>query len=189
MIIITIQLVIISSKNMSFCSVFNQVFDIGYGKAICQYLDPKDIATMYEVNKESAETVAEYLKNNDILAVDQKGCFKIKHRNSKRQYISKHRVYLCQFKYTELGGLCNFVILYQATPDHYEKQFSIYTLHIDDMTLLWVKYTDYKLKCMRIAQEKERISQEKERIAQENQRAFIAHTLKPKTWSNFKLKV
>jgi hypothetical protein len=165
------------------------VFDIGYGKAICQYLDPANIATMYTVNKECAETVSEYLKNNDILVVDQKGCFKIKHRKSKRQYISKHRVYLCQFNYTELGGLCNFITLYQDTPDQYEKQFGIYTLHIDDMTLLWVKYTDYKLKCMRIAQEKEQKQKKIEALKEQKQQAFIAHTLKPKTWSNFKLKV
>ena len=174
---------------MSFCSVFNQVFDIGYGKAICQYLDPEDIATMYEVNKECAETISEYVKYNEILSIDQNGCFTIKHQNSKRKYITKHRVYLCQFKFTELGGLCNFVILYQNTPDQYEREFSIYTLRADDMAYLWIKYTDYKLKCMRIAQEKKRIAQEKERIIQENQKAFIAHTLKPKTWSNFKLKV
>jgi hypothetical protein len=174
---------------MSFSSVFNQVFDIAYGKAICQYLDPEDVATMYEVNIECAETIAEYVKNNNILVVDQNGCFKIKHRKSKREYITKHRVYLCQFTFTALGGLCNFVTLYQDTPNQFEKQFNIYTLHADDMAFLWIKYTDYKLKCLRIAQEKKRISQEKERIAQENQKAYIAHTLKPKTWSNFKLKV
>ena len=46
----------------TFSSVFNEVFDIGYGQ-LCYYLDIEDIFSMFQVNKECAETVIEFLKN------------------------------------------------------------------------------------------------------------------------------
>ena len=53
-----------SSNNTNmFSSLFTQVFDIGYGQ-LCNYLDDEDICSMFKVNKECAETVAEFLKSH-----------------------------------------------------------------------------------------------------------------------------
>jgi hypothetical protein len=51
-----------ASELPTFSSLFTQVFDIGYGQ-LCNYLEPEDIFSMFQVNKECAETVTEFLKN------------------------------------------------------------------------------------------------------------------------------
>ena len=74
-----------ASELPSFSCLFTQVFDIGYGQ-LCNYLEPEDIFTMFQVNKECAETVTEFLKNYKQLCMPLIASLIVKENHLKIEY-------------------------------------------------------------------------------------------------------
>jgi hypothetical protein len=57
---------------MLFSCIFTQIFDFGYGSNICQFLNGNELATMFQVNKECAETVVKYLEKKIVFKENER---------------------------------------------------------------------------------------------------------------------
>lgn len=165
---------------MSFSCIFTQIFDFGYGINVCQYLN----------GEECAETVSQYLKKKKInfKRLDT-GHIEIKILDTPRYFLSENPVTSCGFVISEnhiLGHYIYFHFKRKVIGTNYYTSASSYRwtrLDPDNYWYIWIKCKELNLKGLRKYQEKERVIQEEasRKVAQEA--AFIAHTLKPKSWA------
>lgn len=131
---------------------FLDIFAIGYGKAICQFLDAKDIKTMYCINNACAKIVVKFLETKEIIfSVDQTGICTIKHQNMWRACTTKYPLRRCLFGYSDLN-----TILYHMTFITEDDIFPIMQVPRDDWIFLLIKYIDYRIKCLRDELENQR---------------------------------
>jgi hypothetical protein len=175
------------SRRPTFSSTFTYIFDFGYGSNICQYLNGEELATMYKVNKECAETVSKYLEKKKIhFKRFDTGQIEIKILNTPRRFLSEYPVTSCGFDIIEKSLIFHFKRRIPGT-DYYTSTASYRWPHLDPDSFwyIWIKCQNLNLKGLRKYQEKQRLIQEEARrkVALEARRvAFIAHTLKPKSW-------
>ena len=174
---------------MSFSCDFTQIFDFGYGVNICQYLNGEELATMYKVNKECAETVSKYLEKKRInFKRFDTGHIEIKILDTPRYFSSENPVTSCGFVISEnpqLGHYIYFNFKRKVIGTNYYTSASSYRwtrLDPDSYWYIWIKCNELNLKGLRNYQEKQRILQEETARKMAQEAAFMAHTLKPKVW-------
>lgn len=179
------------SKRPTFSCIMTQIFDFGYGSNICQYLNGEELATMYKVNKECAETVSKYLEKKKIhFKRFDTGQIEIKILDTPRRFLSEYPVTSFVFVISEKSLIFHFKRRIPGT-DYYTSTASYRwpRLDPDSFWYIWIKCQNLNLKGLRKYQKKERLIQEETamKVAKEARRvaehtAFMAHTLKPKTW-------
>jgi len=162
---------------------FFDIFDIGYGKSICQFLDPMDIRSMYWVNTTCAKIVVKFIEKKEIIfLVNQKNICTIKHSNMWRSGITRYPVKRCLFGYSDLNTILHNItfVLENASC------WTITQVPRDDWVFLMIKYEDHRINCMRdFVKNQQRIVALKEAAIQEH-KAFMTHTFKPKVWGKVK---
>lgn len=162
---------------------FLAIFDIGYGKAICQFLDAKDINTMYCVNNTCAKIVVKFLEKKEIIfSVDQTGICTFKHQNMRRARTTKYPLHRFLFGYSDLN-----TILHHMTIITKNDIIPISQVPIDDWIFLRIKYIDYRIKCLRYELENQRRIAAAEAAVIQEKKEFMLYTLKPKVWGKQKI--
>jgi len=127
---------------MLFSCIFTQIFDFGYGSNICQFLNGDELVTMFQVNKECAETVVKYLEKKIVFKEKDNEKLEIIILNTPRYFLSSFLVKYCKFR----NYISDYSQCYMVFYGHKEEVEFWCCLEKEHGLYVWIKYIEFKLR-------------------------------------------